>query len=395
MDQDIHYYKTRFERLKRLISKITSSLEIGTILEIIRDEAKDIFPKAKEACLLVLDDDAIKYTRPLHCSIYRSRINCQLCKRGRAAIQKAIEDRSCVQCHDQEFRCGGCFKDAIQPGSEIALPILDGDRVLAVLDVISKKGSSFDEKEILLLWDLADLASNAIKNAKKYWQISKEKLTADKILGHLMNFVPQTVMKIVERNPDAPGFEKRQRDVTILFLDVGGYTRISETFSLEKVNFVIEKYFSSYLDIIYRYHGDINETAGDGLMIIFHERGRKKNALQAVHAALEIYHKTETINQELTGRFIPIKVNMGINSGKAYLGMTRLQGAAGMRMTYTASGPATNVAARIATLAKDGDILIGKETADRVDEELRLYDRGLHRLKNVAAPVQIYSLLRP
>jgi len=365
--QDVDLYKDRFERLKRVVTKITSSLEIGTILEIIRDEAKDIFPKAREACLLVLDEDAKEYTRPLHCAIYRSRINCQLCKRGRAAIQKAIEEKNCIQCQGQQFRCGGCFEEPIQPGSEIAIPILDGDRVLAVLDVISKKGSSFDEKDILLLWDLADLASNVIINAKKFWQISKEKLTADKILGHLMNFVPQTVKKIVERNPDAPGFEKRQREITILFLDVGGYTRISETFSLEQVNFVIEKYFSSYLDIIYRYNGDINETAGDGLMIIFQKRGRKKNALQAVQAALEIHHKTEEINKELAGRFIPIKVNMSINSGKAYLGMTRLQGAAGTRMTYTASGPVTNIAARIAPLAKDGDILIGKETANRVD----------------------------
>ncbi len=86
---------------------------------------------------------------------------------------------------------------------------------------------------------------------------------------------------------------------------------------------------------------------------------------------------------------------MGINSGVASVGMTRFDGAAGTRMTFTATGPVTNLAARIAAAAKDGDILIGPETAARIKREITLYDRGPKIFKNMKGKVQVFSLVRP
>ena len=148
-------------------------------------------------------------------------------------------------------------------------PICEGRQPLAVLDAIARPGASLGEKDFMLLKDLVQLASNVIKNARSHWRMSQEKLTVDRILDHLRPFVPSTVQKIVEKDPAAPDLEKKDIDVTVLFLDVAGYTRISETQSRDKVTFIIEKYFSSFLDIIYDHGGDINETAGDGLMVIF------------------------------------------------------------------------------------------------------------------------------
>ena len=83
-------YKKRFENIFRVAKKVTSSLDIGDILEIIRDEAKVTIPHAREACLLMFDPEALRYTRPLHCAVYKNRINCQLCKRGRETIKGAL-----------------------------------------------------------------------------------------------------------------------------------------------------------------------------------------------------------------------------------------------------------------------------------------------------------------
>ena len=196
----------------------------------------------------------------------------------------------------------------------------------------------------MLLKDLVDLASNVIKNARSHWIMSQEKLTVDKILEHLRPFVPSTVQRIVEKDPSAPDLEKRDTDVTVLFLDVAGYTRISETQSRDKVTFIIEKYFSSFLDIISDHGGDVNETAGDGLMVIF-QGAPKDTALSAVKASLEIRSKTLEINEELKDRFVPVEVNMGLNSGVAAVGMNRFEGTSGTRMTFTATGPVTNLAA--------------------------------------------------
>jgi class 3 adenylate cyclase len=159
------------------------------------------------------------------------------------------------------------------------------------------------------------------------------------------------------------------------------------------VTFIIEKYFSSFLDIIYSRGGDVNETAGDGLMVIF-QGSSKEMALSAVKAALEIRDKTLEINEELKDRFQPVEVNMGINSGIAAVGMNRFTGISGTRMTFTASGPVTNLAARIASAARHGDILVGPETALRVGENTNLFDRELMNFKNVAEPVRVFSLVR-
>jgi adenylate cyclase len=327
--------------------------------------------------------------------VYKNRINCQLCKRGRATIRDALAQPVTFQCaSDPSGNPTSRGSSSDGPTCEIALPIYDGEQPLAVLDVIAKKGQSFDQRDLTLLKDLADLATNAIVNTRKHWRVTQEKLNLDHILMHLRPFVPETVQRIVEKNPITPLLEKRETDVSILFLDVAGYTRISEKLTQEKVNFIIEKYFSSFLDIIYANQGDINETAGDGLMVIFPGTERE-NALHASKAALSIHARTTEINKELEGRFAPIEVNMGVNSGVASVGMTKFRGAAGTRMTFTASGPVTNLAARIASAASGGDIFVGPETAGRIKGGIKFFDRGLMNFKNVKGKVRVYSLIRP
>ncbi len=388
-------YKERFENVFRVAQKLTSSLNIGEVLEMIRDEARATLSQLQEVCLLVVDPEAQYYTRPLHCAVARERINCQLCKRGRGTVNSALGQTSSAMCFFPGDPRSHLPRDGFPPEgcSEIVFPIYEEDQLLAVLDAIARPGTGLGERDFMLLQDLVQLANNVIKNARSHWKMSQEKLTVDRILGHLRPFVPSTVQKIVEKDPEAPDLEKKDVDVTVLFLDVAGYTSISETQGRDKVTFIIEKYFSSFLDVIYDHGGDINETAGDGLMVIFQgEPG--KTASSAVKAALEIRGKTLEINEELKNRFQPVEVNMGINSGLCAVGMSRFKGTSGTRMTFTATGPVTNLAARIASAAKHGDILVGPETASRVHGDARLFPRGLMHFKNVSEPVQVFSVLR-
>lgn len=386
-------YKERFQNLFRVAKKITSCLNIGDILEIIRDEAKITIPYAKEACLILVDPDAPSYTRPLHCTMEKENINCHMCKRGKDIVRQALGEPMAFQCAIPLEVAGA----VVQRGPadeicEIALPIYDGTEPLAVLNVVTDKGHVIEEKHIVMLTDLADLATNTIINAKKYSKMAREKLTLERILQHIRTFVPETVRRIVEKNPEAPALNRQEIDVSVLFLDVADYTRISESLTQDKVNFVIEKYFSSFLDVIYSFDGDVNETAGDGLMAIFQGEG-KANALNAASAALEIRRRTQDINKELEGLFYPIVVNMGINSGTASVGMNKFRGSSGTRTTFTASGSATNLASRIASSATEGDILVGPETARRIQSKITVFDRGSMSFKNIREKVHVFSLV--
>ena len=210
---------------------------------------------------------------------------------------------------------------------------------------------------------------------------------------HLAKFVPQAVQRLLEANATTLALEKREQDVSVLFLDISGYSRLSETLSPAQVNALVESYFSSFLDCIYDHGGDINETAGDGLMAIFADTDPQGHARRAVQTALETLQRTVQLNLQLQDRAMPIAVHLGINSGPAFVGLTKLEGASGTRWTYTASGAVTNIAARIAALAEAGTVLVGPETARRITGFFAVRQLGLRQLKNITEAVMVSQIL--
>src|SRR5215813_855010 len=198
---------------------------------------------------------------------------------------------------------------------------------------------------------------------------------------HLAKFVPQGVQRLIETNPQTPVLEKREQDVSVLFLDVSGYSRLSETLSLTQVNDLVERYFSSFLDCIHAHKNDINETAGDGLMAIFADPDPQSHARRAVHTALETLQRTVQLNMQLQDMAVPIAVHIGINSGLAFVGPTKFEGASGARWTYTASGAVTNLAARLAALGEAGTVLVGPETARRINGFFAMRQLGMQQFK--------------
>jgi len=387
------YYEERFKAQRRLAEKIAPLMEINDILEKIRDELRETISSAMEARILLLDPDAKKYTRPLQCILYDRPVNCISCKRSRPAIQKALEKRKAVVVPqgDPIERKDGSL---IEIGPEAAVPAFVGDEILVVLSVVGRPGTRFTPKDFFLLEDFSKIARNAILRAKKYWEMSEEKVRINKKLTNLSNFVPRTVLDIVEKNPELLSEEKHKKEVSVLFLDLEGYTHLSATLPEAQVNEIVEKMFSGFVDPIHRSHGDINETAGDGLMVIFKEGDMKTNAVNSAKAAFDIYDRNREFNKKLASNINPIKVNMGINSGTALVGMTRFSGSAGTRMTYTASGPVTNLAARLADYATGGDILVGEETRRLIEGLWPMYDYGVATLKGIEKPMRIHSLLK-
>ncbi len=209
----------------------------------------------------------------------------------------------------------------------------------------------------------------------------------------LDRFVPDTVRRIIEEDPDSPALQKRAKDVTVLFLDIEGYSRLSEELPREMLTRIIERFFSSYLSDIRAEGGDINETAGDGLMILFQEGEPEEHAASAVRTAIAIREKTAAENRGSVGEHPPISVNVGISSGECDVGATRLQGVAGELWTFTATGPVTNLAARLGDRAQHGQILLGPGTAKRVRGKFRLDSIGKQSLKNLAEPVEVWEVL--
>jgi len=388
------YYKERFEAQQKLFRELAPLMEVNEILEKAREELRLIITNAMEVCILILDKDADKYTRPLQCALFERPVNCQACKRDRPAIQKAIQKRKAVIVSKSE-PVKRMDKSVLMIGPEGAIPVFVEDKILAVVSVVAQPGTVFDSRDLYLMKDFSELLGDILLNAKRQWEMTQEKLRISRMLANLSPFVPESVRNIVKKNPELLSQKKETKAVSILFLDLEGYSKLSASLPDTQVNEIIEKMFSSFIDPIHRSHGDINETAGDALMIIFKDHDARTNVINSVKAAFEISERNRVINQSFkTDLDHPIDVNIGINSGNALVGMTRFKGSSGTRMTYTATGSVTNIASRLSDYAKGGDILIGEETKRMLEDFWPTYDRGMVALKGIEDPLRVYSLLK-
>lgn len=387
------FYKKRFYVQRDLIKKTAALTEVNEIIEMARESLRTIIPNAMEVCILLIDPDALKYTRPLQCALYKKPVDCQSCKRHRPAVQKAITRGKAVVVPKSEpvRRPDGTI---IAIGSECAVPVSVEKQVVAAVSVVIQPLTRFSREDFFLIKDTADILGAIILNAKRQWQTTQEKIRISKTLTHLAPFVPDAVRHMADKHPELLTREKERKEITVLFLDLEDYTKLSANRSEGEINAIIERMFSAFVDPIHRSHGDINETAGDALMILFKDHDPRTNAVNSIKVAFEIMAQNRIISRSLPDDMAPIPVNIGINSGNALLGMTRLKGDLGTRMTYTATGTVTNIAARLSDYACGGDILIGEETRKLIQDIWTVYDRGSVILKGIDTPMPIYSMLR-
>jgi class 3 adenylate cyclase len=214
----------------------------------------------------------------------------------------------------------------------------------------------------------------------------------ESIKANLCKFVPATVTRMIEKSPTSESLEAKERDLTVMFLDIEGYTRITEKVGGTETNSLVEKYFSVFMDAIYTNNGDVMETAGDGLMILFLGENETLHALDAVRTAATIRGKTADINKASTAVSQPLAINIGITSGQAFLGASRFDSPTGSRWTYTAHGMLVNTAARICARASGGSILTNRATAERAGEEFAFIPLGKFSLKNISEEMEIFEV---
>ena len=270
-----------------------------------------------------------------------------------------------------------------QPYNENDRELLD--TLLNNLIVALKNARSFEKIKRLNL-DL-ESKNNALKAALRKVEI------LESIKSNLCKFVPTAVTRMVENSPTDKIQEAEELDISVLFLDIEGYTQITESVGGTEVNTLVEKYFSVFMDAIYENNGDVVETAGDGLMVLFLTDDEHQHALEAIRAAQTIKQKACLINADCSlDDSRPLVVNIGICSGRAFVGASKFESYTGSRWAYTSHGTTTNVAARLCGHAKGGEVLVSRSTADRVKSSASFSPLGKFSLKNLSEEVEIFAL---
>jgi len=178
--------------------------------------------------------------------------------------------------------------------------------------------------------------------------------------------------------------------VTVLFVDVSGFTALSEKLDPEDVHTLMDRAFELMLGEIHRYEGTVNQFLGDGLMALFgapiaHEdhSGRAVLAALGIQRALGVYR-----DEVSTQRSIDFRVRMGLNAGAVVVGKI----GDNLRMDYTAVGDTTNLAARLLALAEPGQILVSEDIVKAVGPYFTLEPLGEVSVKGKTLPVRPYRV---
>jgi class 3 adenylate cyclase len=179
--------------------------------------------------------------------------------------------------------------------------------------------------------------------------------------------------------------------VTVLFVDISGFTSLSERLDPEEVHGLMNRAFELMLTEVHRYEGTVNQFLGDGIMALFGAPiAHEDHAQRAVHTALGIRRTLEGYQEELRrGRGISFQVRQGLNTGLVVVGSIGND----LRMDYTAVGDTTNVAARLQAAADPGRIVISEATHRLVGGYFYTRSLGEFPLKGKAEPVGAWEVI--
>src|SRR5207237_1198455 len=182
----------------------------------------------------------------------------------------------------------------------------------------------------------------------------------------------------------SPRQERRQ--VTVFFSDLSGFTAMNERLDPEDVRDVVNNIWDRAGDIVGRYDGRINKLLGDAVMAVFGDPvAHEDDPSRAVRAALELHAAVEGLNQDFEPRIgAPIGIHTGVSTGVVLTSETILDG----KQTGPL-GDAINLASRLQSLAKTGQVLVGPETRRAIEGRFDLEDLGLHDLKGKGEPVAV------
>jgi class 3 adenylate cyclase/tetratricopeptide (TPR) repeat protein len=185
--------------------------------------------------------------------------------------------------------------------------------------------------------------------------------------------------------------EGERKQVTVLFVDVSGFTSMSERLDPEDVHGFMTRAFELMLAEVHRHEGTVNQFLGDGIMALFGAPiAHEDHAQRAVHAALGIQRTLESYWNELERRRgIAFRVRQGLNTGLVVVGSI----GSDLRMDYTAVGDTTNVAARMMQTADAGRIVIAEATHRLVGDYFHTRPLGALRLRGKAEQVHAWEVI--
>ena len=259
-----------------------------------------------------------------------------------------------------------------------------------------------DEQELLVrvrsLLRIKELYDTVQVQAAQLAELNKtlEQRVQDQVdqldrLGRLKRFFsPQLAELIISGGADDP-LKAHRREVTVVFLDLRGFTAFTEVSEPEEVISVLNEYHVEMSKLILEYEGTLEHFAGDGMMIIFNDPVPLPNPTErAVRMASAMRTRIIEVKDKWQKSGHSLDCGFGIAHGYATIGAIGFEG----RKDYCVIGSVANMAARLCAEAKGGQVLINQKTLGKVEEIVETESLGQLSLKGFSKPVAAFNIIK-
>ncbi|MBI5848771.1 MAG: response regulator [Nitrospirae bacterium] len=228
------------------------------------------------------------------------------------------------------------------------------------------------------------------------WNKTLEQRVQDQVeqlerIGRLKRFFsPQLAELIISGGADDP-LKAHRREVTVVSLDLRGFTAFTELSEPEEVISVLNEYHIEMSKLILEYEGTLEHFVGDGMMIVFNDPVPLPNPTErAVRMASAMRKRMAALKDKWQKRGHNLDCGCGIAHGYATIGAIGFEG----RKDYCVIGSVANMAARLCAEAKGGQVLINQKTLGKIEEIVEAESLDQLSLKGFSKPVAAFNIIK-
>jgi class 3 adenylate cyclase len=186
-------------------------------------------------------------------------------------------------------------------------------------------------------------------------------------------------------------FKTHRREITIVFLDLRGFTAFSDSAEPEEVMDFLRDYHAEMGKLVFKFEGTLERFMGDGIVVIFNDPIRCENHVgKAVEMVIEMRDRVKELRIAWLKKGFDLDLGVGLAAGYTTLGTVGFEG----RMDYGTVGNLPNLAARLCAEAKGGQILTDQKTMSKIEDRFDAESLPEFQLKGISRPVPAFNIVK-
>lgn len=308
---------------------------------------------------------------------------------SRTVLSRVIAERVALLAADAQVDTRLKSAESIYAGnvrSFMCAPLWNQNEVIGAFYVDNPYTNEFTAEDLEVFTALTDYAATAIDQARLSARVLEETRRRERLQRY---HSPAVVDRIIQGGEDsALSLIAQERDVTIVFTDIVGFTPMAETMVPVEVTRILNRYLTRMSDVIFEYEGTLDKFIGDAILTVFGAPlDQPDHALRAVRAARAMREALKALNEEHPEH--PIEIKVAVNSGPVTAGDV----GSPRRRDYTVLGDTVNTCARLqSSVCKPGQIVVSRATYDRVRDDVEASPLGSFKVKGRQKPVEVFAV---